>query len=99
MDTLVKWIVIIGLVFAVPVLRNAIAHLEERQERVWATQSAEREALRNAIAEINDKLGVRPDQVMDQFKAMRQEHLEIRGILAHEMMSAQRDRKTTVGSR
>jgi hypothetical protein len=88
MDTLAKWIVIIGIVIAVPVLRNAITELEDRQDKAWGEARAERDTLRIAIMEINAKLRVRPDQVMDQIRAMRQEHHEMRQLISPDMREA-----------
>jgi hypothetical protein len=84
MDALVKWIVILGVVVAVPVLRNAIHALEARQDKAWA----ERDEMIHAIMGINDKLKVRPDQVMEEIKAMRQEHHEMRALISPEAREA-----------
>jgi hypothetical protein len=72
-DALVKWIVILGVAIAVPVLGNAIHALEARQDKAWAESRAERNKMIIAIMEINAKLRVRPEQVMQEIKAMRQD--------------------------
>jgi hypothetical protein len=88
MDALVKWIVILGVAVAVPVLRNAIHALEARQDKAWAEARAERDEMIIAIMGINDKLKVRPDQVMEEIKAMRQEHHEMRALISPEAREA-----------
>jgi hypothetical protein len=103
MDTLVKWLIIIALLIAVPMLQNSIYQLEKRQGNAWTISQAERNELLLAIMEINGKLRVMPDQVLEQVKAMRQEHHEMRQLINPEAREAwhreQHLKPTKVGTR
>jgi hypothetical protein len=80
--------VILGVVIAVPVLRNAIHALEARQDKDWAEAKVERDEMIIAIMQINAKLRVRPEQVMEEIKAMRREHHEMRALISPEAREA-----------
>jgi predicted PurR-regulated permease PerM len=88
MDALIKWLILVALLVAVPMLQRSIVLLEKRQTEIWAEGKADRADLRATIMEINAKLAVRPDQVLEQVKAMRQEHHEMQQLLSPEMREA-----------